>query len=547
MSPEVARRTPRHSGATAAVRIDDAVHPRFAALERVAHTLDAGALCFLLGTAAFIYLEVFILPNIPVSIANDQSINLDNAVRMVHGQAIYRDFFQYTLPGTEWVYFALFKFFGIRAWIPNAALVVLATASAGLGIVISKPILKGWHAYLPALLFVYAFHFVLDATHHKYSVLFILAATAVLLGSRTLGRVACAGLLLGLAACFTQSRGVVAAGMFSLFLVWEGWRRGVGSRAIIQRAGALLGGFATVVGAVCGYFVLELGLSKFIAHMIVFPMKYYRADSVYNTWSALPTAASGFVHWYDAARLIFVLATYALIPAVYAVSAVALWAGRRISRGAEAEVRVALIATAGFALYGSVFYAPEFVRLCEASLPGFILGFWLLELMRPRDAWFAAFAVAVAIAMGASAVHTQTRWHGILETPLGRSAFLERDTYTRYAWVARHTHPWEFFFEAIYSDMYFGLGLRNPAEVPYVTANAYTRPAQVSSLVDALEAKRVKLVLWSKTLDVSNPPRPDDYLGPLRSYLQANFEPIKDFSGGYVVLERRTLPKGKSG
>ena len=209
--------------------------------------IDRPALWFLLGVAVFVYLEVFILPAIPVLIANDQSINLDNAVRMIHGQGIYKDFFQYTLPGTELFYFALFKIFGIRAWIPNASLIGVAVVSAWLGMFLARRVLRDWHAYVPILLFIYAFHFTLDATHHKYSVLFVLAATAALIDNRSLARVACAGLLMGLAACFTQSRGVVAAGAFAVFVAWEGWLRNIGVAGVARRVATLLGVFAAVV------------------------------------------------------------------------------------------------------------------------------------------------------------------------------------------------------------------------------------------------------------------------------------------------------------
>ncbi len=509
--------------------------------------MDRPGFWLLVGTAIFIYLEVFVLLAVPISIANDQSINLDNALRMVHGQAIYKEFFQYTLPGTELFYFALFKMFGIRAWIPNGALIALAVLIAWLGMVISRRVLEGWHAYLPSLLFIYAFHFALDATHHKYSVLLVLAATATLIDKRTLGRVACAGFLLGLAACFTQSRGAVAAGVFAAFLAWEGWLRGSGVPAIAGRAATLLGAFVTVVLGVNAYFVGEIGLGRFIAYCVVFPMKYYRQDTVYNTWSGLLKVLPPLAHWYDVPRALFLFAIFLLIPAVYLMVLMISWWRRRLAMEGDNCERLALVTTAGLALYGSVIYAPEFVRLCEASLPAFILSVWLLEQLRARDVWLKAAATAMGMAMVGAMVHTQTRWHGILNTPLGRTALLKRKDYARYTWVANHTRPWEFFFEAVYSDMYFGLGLRNPAQIPYVTANGYTRPEQVRALIEALAAKRVKFVLWSKSLDPHDPPLRGDHLGPLRSYLRVKFAPVKDLGEGYIVLERRSLLKERPG
>lgn len=44
----------------------------------------------------------------------DVSVHLLNAARILDGETIYRDFFQFTLPGTELVYLALFKLTGPR-------------------------------------------------------------------------------------------------------------------------------------------------------------------------------------------------------------------------------------------------------------------------------------------------------------------------------------------------------------------------------------------------------------------------------------------------
>jgi hypothetical protein len=73
------------------------------------------AACVLLAAAVFVYLQLFILPDIPLLDHGDQTIYLFNAARMLEGQVMYRDFFQFTPPGTEFVYLALFKLFGVRA------------------------------------------------------------------------------------------------------------------------------------------------------------------------------------------------------------------------------------------------------------------------------------------------------------------------------------------------------------------------------------------------------------------------------------------------
>ena len=61
-----------------------------------------------------------------------------------------------------------------------------------------------------------------DATHHWYSTLFVLIATGVLLGGRSVRRVLAAGILCGLAAIFTQSQGLLSLIAIAGYLWWTG-------------------------------------------------------------------------------------------------------------------------------------------------------------------------------------------------------------------------------------------------------------------------------------------------------------------------------------
>lgn len=54
----------------------------------------------------------------------DEGIYLDGASRVVRGQAPYRDFFNFTGPGTFWMYGAVFKLFGTT--LANARIVLSA-------------------------------------------------------------------------------------------------------------------------------------------------------------------------------------------------------------------------------------------------------------------------------------------------------------------------------------------------------------------------------------------------------------------------------------
>src|SRR5579864_1713012 len=98
-------------------------------------------------SALFIYLQVFILPDTPRLATGDQAIYLHHAARMLDGQLIYRDYDHFTLPGTDVLYMALFRVFGVRAWIPQVTLIVVGSSMACLIVSISRRLLAGSAAY----------------------------------------------------------------------------------------------------------------------------------------------------------------------------------------------------------------------------------------------------------------------------------------------------------------------------------------------------------------------------------------------------------------
>jgi hypothetical protein len=115
------------------------------------------SLCALTAAGVWLYLALFTLSGIPViraAWAWDQWVNLEGAMRMLAGQRIYVDFFQYTLPGTEYFYLLFFKIWGARAWIPNAVLLMAGVACFWMSAAICRRLLSGWSVFLPGTLFL---------------------------------------------------------------------------------------------------------------------------------------------------------------------------------------------------------------------------------------------------------------------------------------------------------------------------------------------------------------------------------------------------------
>lgn len=496
---------------------------------------------FLAFAAAFLYFELFMLPATPVAgTDNDQSLYLHNAMKMLDGQVIYRDFFSVTPPGTELVYLGLFKLFGIRAWIPNATLVVLGLSLAWLCVIISREVLDGLTAYLPALCFlVLAFHSSLDATHHWFSVLSVTAATALIIVKRSLARVAGAAALCALASFFTQPRGALVLVGIALFLAWEHGKGLQPSGSLWRSESILAAVFTTVTVALNLYFVGAVGLKRFLWCTVTFGIKYYPAESDLNSLHAY----MAYVPWVPHLRHVpdpIWLFVHALLPLVYLLFFARLWQESR-KKPEQPWDRLMLVNLLGFFLFLGVAPAPVYWRLCAVSLPAFIILVWFLstgaklQVIARRALW-----VGCVTAMVGFAWNDQARWRAYLDNPTGRAAFLDPYSFQQFRWLAMHTHPQEPFFDCS-GQTYFLLGLRSPAKVPFLSGTDYLRPEQVSDVVENLEGHRVPIVLWCPDLDFAL--RPDDHLEPLRNYLRAHYHPADAPEKPRRILERNAPTK----
>ncbi len=173
------------------------------------------------GALVFLYLRTFLLPATPFVGIGDQILFFSRAARIVHGQVPYRDFFELVPPGTDLLYAAAFRLFGIHAWVTQAWGIALGLALCCVVTRIASRILRGPLILLPALLFlVFDFNSALDLTHHWYSTLAALAAVSVLMGGASWQRIFAAGSLCGLATLFTQTQGTLVFLALVVYLLW---------------------------------------------------------------------------------------------------------------------------------------------------------------------------------------------------------------------------------------------------------------------------------------------------------------------------------------
>lgn len=485
----------------------------------------------LVGAFVYLYLNLFILPATPIHFLSTDATNfLFNAQRMHHGKVIYRDFFELTFPGTEVFYFVLFKIFGSRAWIPNLTLIVLGLLLTYLIISISRKVISGMAAYLPAVLFVVIpFRSQPDATHHWFSTLFVMAAIAVLVDRISALRLVGAAALCGVAMWFTQSSGFLAMVGLALFLLWAAMTRQLSWRNFRTAQWYVWSAFVIVVVVLNGYFIIRAGFRTFFYDTFLFNFRYYSSQAG-NSFHVYMTDMPPFHPWYRMPALALWGSIYLLVPLIYILFFVRYW-DEKEDRATEPWDRLVLIALMGAMLFLSVAPSPTWLRLCTVAAPGVILFVWFLNSagrfrqIRVTAMWIIVIAIALS------------EWHGrffgwrqVVNLPIGRMAMLDRTQYEETRFLLDHTKPGDYFFGD--EEMNYLLDLRDPSPIPFVTSNDYTRPEQVQQTIDGLKKHPAKYVYWSSDLDM--PPaagQGQSHLAPLRAYLKANYQHVKTIEG----------------
>ena len=73
----------------------------------------------------------------------DHHMFLYEGMRLYDGDVMYRDFFQFTFPGSQAWYWLMFSIFGLKYWILSATLVAIAVGSAWICLKVSREVMGG--------------------------------------------------------------------------------------------------------------------------------------------------------------------------------------------------------------------------------------------------------------------------------------------------------------------------------------------------------------------------------------------------------------------
>ena len=478
----------------------------------------------LLGSAVYLWANLFANLSTPFLLSGDQVFFWMDAQRMLHGEGIYRDFFQFTPPGIDLVYWSAFEVFGPRIWVPNLVVLVLGLSFCLLCWYISRSIMSPSRAALVTALFLIAdYGKLLNATHHWFSVLAVMGSVAVLVKGSSVPRIALAGALLGVASFFTQTRGPAAALGIAVWLLLERSRTGESWTGHLKRQALLFAALVATWLALSGYYITTVGLQR----LWYFQVTYVRQYMV-SGWNVLPAGGLRGLLGLSASEWAQWLPAYVILPGVYLAC---LWKYRRIA-GADYAVRIALLMWVGIALFVEVGQSPNWFRLYCVALPAFILLIWIVG-DSGKLAGYALLALWMVVAV--LAAHQTWRRHVEQsvtgELPAGRVAMRPLDA-EKLTWLAARTKPDQFILQVGWPGVYLPLALRNPLFLEDANTTGGERLGFEEMSIRRLEARPVQYVLWPSRLDPMVP------LQTFHDFLEHRYRKVWTFSDRSEVWQR---------
>ncbi|HTF61236.1 MAG TPA: hypothetical protein VK638_00845 [Edaphobacter sp.] len=471
------------------------------------------------------YLRNFVLPNVPTMSWNDQMLFATDGTRILAGQLPYRDYFQFLTPGTDLVYSFLFRWFGVRLWIPNLTMVFLATVAVWLMMLAARRVLHGMALAMPPLFFIgFALARSLDATHHWFSTIFAMAAMLVLMRGPRTRNIVYTGVLCGVAASFTQTKGAFITIGFVIYLLRISINRKEPALIFWCRSSLLSAATLSTFLALNLRFILLVGWTSWVQSIIVFPMRYYPTIPNQTGFAfGSQMRGQGILTWISVGFI------YSVVIVVYSIFLLIVVRRNKTERR-EPWDQLLLLAITGIAMFMAVAPGMTPLRVAPTGLPALVLLTWLLSRVRGPIllvGWALAF-VSLAIAIYLP-IHSQRQPWNYLTLPAGRTAIPDRGRYELYRWAAAHTNPGELCFGVPY--IYLPLLVHSPAPIDSPGPWSYYRPEQIQASIKALEEHRVRiLILSAYTDDQLMWSYKAESLRPLRTYLDAHYRHVKTFS-----------------
>jgi len=453
-------------------------------------------------------------------------------MRMLNGQRIYQDFLQYTPPGTDLVYLTLFRLFGLRLWITNFVVLALGLAFVWLVYSTSRRILPHGSAVLASALFlVPVYGNAINATHHWFGVLAVLAAIRVLSAGRTPIRILLAGMLLGLASFFSLYHGAAALLAVGAFLAWSGLRTEQNWKSLGVDLLFALFAYLLTLATLSSPYIIAIGIRQ----LWYFQVTYVHRFAIHPQWG-FPLGLPKQITIHTLPSLAQYLIVYLSLPISTVIALYLIWKNRRNLLSIEP---VALITLVALLLLAEVAVSVNWLRFFAVSAPAVIVLVWVIR-QSPKLRVGASMALWAWILVqgGRQTILRQRAQQAIVTLPAGTVATSAQSA-ARLTLFARWLKPGDTVFAALWVGTYLPFHVHNPMYFETVCLDDMPRSSDILSAIRQLGDQRVPYVLLAATANPMNPQYCGDRLGALREYLYTAYLPVQSFPDGDTLWRRK--------
>ncbi len=465
----------------------------------------------------------------------DEGVSLDGARRIIQGQLFARDFEEMVGPGAFWWPALFFKAFGVSIVTAHALLWLTGIAIALLIFHLSRRL--GGNAFFCAAFFtVLAIPLWPGNSYHWDAMLFSLLAFAALIEWQRNNRdwlLAACGCSAGVTTLMIQHKGVLLIAALLTVVILRQLQR---KTAVLF----LLLSYVGVVTSAIAFYAMKGALGDLIFADYVWPRSHYLRINETPYGYLLPSMLQGIMDIHNlAARL---LGWFLLLPLAVVFAMPGLLIAAALFFRSRAFTRELLpFWICGIALWAAEMHKPDMPHLIWGSPILLILLSRFVQSMRWRSV-FVGCTLTALLGFGLARIAHPLSAHTRIQSRNGSYWSIDPDH--ALAFIQAHTGRGDPVFVYPYYSLYnFLSDTENPTRFNYFLYG-YNTPQQFHEAVNAIQAKRVRYVLWStpsslELLSLSfpayHPPPHDQQI--IEPYLESHYHQI-GIANDFRILER---------
>jgi hypothetical protein len=453
---------------------------------------------------------------------------IDEAIRILQGEVIYRDFFEFMTPGVFYVNAFFLWLLGPTPTSVGVMIVVLGAVCALAIYAISDAVLSSYWRYVPAAIFVGLTYPSYSPGNHKWPTI-ILCLVGILAVVKTRSRLRCgiSGIAHGGAMLCTQDFGVGAAlGMAAALWLLRGRKGGSHPLVFVVACGL-------TVAVTLGGFAVAAGFATVWYDLVAFMFEHY------GTSHMLAVGVGGLEN------LPFWLTSFGLggLGLGYAVIGVA----RRFWRSDPPSLVIIALAGAGLLVIGGVAHPIEPTLIGVRAVPLTIVAVYLLQRAaewRAARPWPLVGVIVLGLILaGYAAVRPiRTQFTAPLVAEAHRAGTIWTYGQDDLVWLEANTVEGQPVF--LFPDkggFYFFSRTRNPLSYPKLYDMGFSSDAQIADAIRQLVRSCPAVGIWHQNrLFAFGKNRPElDTLKPLEQVLLRNYDAAAEFPNGATALRRK--------